>query len=242
MVPPPLPEKVPLSAAVRHQKKRSHHLDNTLLPIVALPKKYFFIVDISSRLHQTATAVKKEKKVAADAMVTPLIKAVVKQPVEGSVQHILSITTNSKNQDIVLAPLSVPLSEVFLQTDDSYKRDIQGYIFQNQAFESEDNKEVEKLLKAGAAFMEFSLPASKDWHHLFIHVCGEGADINDTGVECPTSVSISRQGILWNFLPLKRWTLRAIFFINTLLLLGSAPLFVWARSISSLTPNYRTTV
>jgi len=76
--------------------------------------------------NRTATAVKKEKKAAANAMVTPLIKAVAKQPVDGSVQHSLSITTNSKNQEIVLAPLSVPLSEVFLQTDDSDKRDIQG--------------------------------------------------------------------------------------------------------------------
>ena len=97
-------------------------------------------------------------------MVTPLIKAVT-------------------NQDIVLAPLSVPLSKVFLQTDDSDKRDIQDYIFQNRAFESEDNKEPEKLLKAGAAFMEISIPLAKDLHYLFSRVGEKGADINDTGVE-----------------------------------------------------------
>jgi len=131
--------------------------------------------------NRTATAVKKEKKAAADAMVSPLIKAVAKEPVEGSVQHILSITTNSKNQAIVLAPLCVPLSEIFIQTDDSDKGDIQGYIFQSRAFESEDDKEPEKLLKAGAAFMDLSLPSAKDWHSLFIRVCDKGADINDLG-------------------------------------------------------------
>ena len=99
-------------------------------------------------------------------MVSPLIEVVAKQPVDGSVQHYLSITTNSKNQEIVPAPLSVPLSDLFLQTDDSDKVDIQGYIFQHRAFESEDDKEPEKLLKAGAAFMECSMPSSKDWHYL----------------------------------------------------------------------------
>ena len=116
-------------------------------------------------------------------MVTSLIKAVAKQPVEGSVQHSLAIIANSKNQEIVLAPLSIPLSEVFLHTDDSDKQDIQGYIFQNRAFESEDDKEPEKLLKAGAAFMEISILSAKDWHYLFSRVCEVGADINDTGVE-----------------------------------------------------------
>ena len=116
-------------------------------------------------------------------MVTPLIEAVAKQPIEGSVQHSLSITTNIKKQEIVLAPLSLPPSEVFLQTDDSDKRDIQGYIFQNCAFESEDDKEPEKLLKAGATFIEISLPLSKDWHYLFSQVCEESAELNDLGVD-----------------------------------------------------------
>ena len=115
---------------------------------------------------------------------SPLIEAFAKQPVKGSVQHSLSSTTNSKNQEIVLAPLSVPLSEVFfLQTDDSDKRDIQGYIFQHRAFESEDDKEPEKVLKAGAAFMDISCPSAEDWHYLFSRVCEEGAYINDTEVE-----------------------------------------------------------
>ena len=72
---------------------------------------------------------------------------------------------------------------MFLQTDDSTKADIQGYIFQHRAFELEDDKEPEKLLKAGAAFMEVSLPSSKDWHYLFSQVCKESADLNDLGVE-----------------------------------------------------------
>ena len=62
---------------------------------------------------------------------------------------------------------------------DSDKADIQGYIFQNRAFQSQGDKDTEKLLKAGAAFMECSLPSSKDWHYLLSQVCEEGADLND---------------------------------------------------------------
>ena len=133
--------------------------------------------------NRTATAVKKDKKAAAEAMVSPSIEVVEQQLANGSVQLYLSITTNSKNQDIVSAPLSVPLSDLFLQTADFDKADLQGYIFQNCAFESDDDKDTEKLLKAGAAFMECSLPSSKDWHYLFSQVCEEGADLNDFGVE-----------------------------------------------------------
>ena len=74
-------------------------------------------------------------------MSSPSIQVVAKQPVDGSVQHYLSINTNSKNQEIVLAPLSVPLSDKFLQTASSDKAEIQGFIFQDRAFESEDNKD-----------------------------------------------------------------------------------------------------
>ena len=138
--------------------------------------------------------------------------------------------------------MSVPLSEVFLQTDDSDKRDIQGYIFQNRAFESEDNKEVEKLLKAGAAFMEISLPSAKDWHSLFIRVYEKGADIKDTGVELRDfCLNLAASDPLELFAPEEMDT-EGNFFISTLLLLGLVPLFVWVRFISSMTPKSRTTV
>jgi hypothetical protein len=46
----------------------------------------------------------------------------------------LDILTNSKNQEIVPAPLAIPLSDIFLQTFDSYKEEIQGFSFQDRAF------------------------------------------------------------------------------------------------------------
>ena len=52
---------------------------------------------------------------------SPSIEVVAKQPVDRSVQHYLSINSNSKNQEIVSAPLSVPLSDLLLQTANSDK-------------------------------------------------------------------------------------------------------------------------
>ena len=92
-------------------------------------------------------------------------------------------TARRKSQDFIPAPFSDPLSDLFLQTNYSDKADIQGYIFQHRAFELEDDKEPEKLLKAGATFIEISLPLSKDWHYLFSQVCEESAELNDLGVD-----------------------------------------------------------
>ena len=61
------------------------------------------------------TTVKKEKKAAAEAMVSPLIEVVEQQPIDGSVQLYLSINTNSKNQEIVSAPLFVPFRICFFR-------------------------------------------------------------------------------------------------------------------------------
>ena len=52
---------------------------------------------------------------------SPSIEVVAKQPVDRSVQHYLSINSNSKNQEIVSASLSVPLSDLLLQTANSDK-------------------------------------------------------------------------------------------------------------------------
>ena len=62
----------------------------------------------------------------------------------------LSVNTNSTNQAIVLCPASVRLADLFLQINDTSKSEIRGCEFKDRAFESEDDKEVEKLVKTGA--------------------------------------------------------------------------------------------
>ena len=104
-----------------------------------------------------------------------LIDAVAKKPVNDSIQHYLSINTDSKNQEVVPAPLPVPLSDLFLQAGNSYKEEIYGFIFQDGAFESEKDKDIEKHLKNGTHLMEVSYPLSnKDLHYLFSQVLEKG--------------------------------------------------------------------
>ena len=119
--------------------------------------------------------------------------------------------------------------------------DIQGYFFQNRAFESEDDKEPEKLLKAGAAFMEVSFPLAKDWHYLFSRVCEEGTDINDTRVEMHDfCLNLAASDPVEHFAP-EEMGAEGNLFMATLLLLGLLSLFVWARFICSMTSNSRLT-
>ena len=76
--------------------------------------------------------------------------------------------------------------------------------------------------------MEISLPLAKDWHYLIIRVCEEGADINATGVELRDfCLNLTASDPLELFAPEEMDTEGNLFF-NTLLLLGSLQLFVWA--------------
>ena len=88
-------------------------------------------------------------------------------------EHRLSITTDSTNQAIVLCPVSVRLTNLFLQIDDTFKSKIHGCDFKDHAFECEDNKEVKTLLKAGAIIVENSNPGSNEWCKLFSQAFGE---------------------------------------------------------------------
>ena len=139
----------------------------------------------SPKKKPSATAAKREKKAAADALLSPLVAVEEPKVKVESNKFYLDILTNSKNQEIVPAPLAIPLSEIFLQTPDSEKEEIQGFSFQDRAFESEDDKVVEKNLKLGIRLLETSFPTSKDWFNLFTHVYKESASLDDDslGVE-----------------------------------------------------------
>ena len=127
--------------------------------------------------NRTATAAKKEKRALAAAKSTPP-DVVDKDADETMVQapsdeYRLSVNTNSINEAIVLCPISIRLTDLFLQIDDTSKSEIRGYEFKDRAFESEDDKEVETLLKTGAMLLDKSNPGPKVWYDLFSQVFGE---------------------------------------------------------------------
>ena len=80
-------------------------------------------------VNRTATAVRKEKKAAAAAKSTPHDVANETMEQAPSGEHRLSVTTNSTNQAIALAPAAVRLTDLFVRTDDTFKSEIHGCDF-----------------------------------------------------------------------------------------------------------------
>ena len=95
-----------------------------------------------------------------------MIDAVAKKAADDFIKHYLSIKTRTKNQEIVPAPPPFPLLDLFLQIGNSYKEEIQGFVFQDRAFESEEDKDIEKHLKSHVRIMERSYPSPKNWNKL----------------------------------------------------------------------------
>jgi hypothetical protein len=83
-------------------------------------------------------------------------------------QHHFELITNSNDQHILLAPLSIPLSELFTNIDTSFREVIQSYCFNDRTLERDDDKELDIFMKRGAKMMNLDHdPDPQDWFTLF---------------------------------------------------------------------------
>ena len=166
----------------------------------------------------TATAAKKGKKAIPAAKSTPPHDVVDEVADETMVQaftheHRLSVNTNSTNQAIILCPVSVRLADLFLKIDDTSKSDIQGHEFKDRAFESKDDKEVEKLLKTGAMLLDNSNPgdlrSGVSSSRKSLESTKKTSNTTQTEQKCETFVLTSQQAIPSPFLRPRKWTWKA---------------------------------
>jgi hypothetical protein len=113
-------------------------------------------------------------------------------------QHHFRFITNSNDQHVLLAPLSVPLSELFTNIDKSYREVIQSYCFNDRALEMDDDKELDIFMKRGAKMMNLDHePDPQDWFTLFENAYvslepefadpGNGDDMRDFGLNLAAS-------------------------------------------------------
>jgi hypothetical protein len=85
-------------------------------------------------------------------------------------------TLNKSNEEVLLAPLTVDLTRLFLNIDHSYKQDVLGYEFQDRTLNAtDDDKELDIALKRGTKMIYADDdPTFEDWHNLFVNVFADG--------------------------------------------------------------------
>jgi hypothetical protein len=66
---------------------------------------------------------------------------------------------NKSNEEVLLAPLTVDLTRLFLSIDHSYKEDVLGYEFQDRTLQAtDDDKELDISLKQGTKMISSEVP------------------------------------------------------------------------------------
>jgi hypothetical protein len=80
------------------------------------------------------------------------------------------LVVNSADQHVLRAPLSVPLTSLFSRLHSSWREQTQGFEFIDRAFEMEDDKEIDVLLKRFSKIMDSENDTEQDsnsWFNLF---------------------------------------------------------------------------
>jgi hypothetical protein len=85
---------------------------------------------------------------------------------EEKLQH-FGIIINDQDEHVLLAPLSVALTEVFLTLHKEHREAIQPYTFIDQSAGMEDDKEIDLQIKRGFKMLNLNDPTTDDWYKLF---------------------------------------------------------------------------
>jgi hypothetical protein len=111
--------------------------------------------------------------------------------------HHFGITINDQDEHVLLAPLSVPLTEVFLTHNKRYREAIQPYSFIDRSSGMEEDKEIDLRIKRGFKMLKLNDPSTEDWYKLFAlsysskepesNKTDEGAEMREFGLHLAAS-------------------------------------------------------
>jgi hypothetical protein len=85
---------------------------------------------------------------------------------EDKLQH-FGIIINDQDEHVLLAPLSVALTEVFLTLHKDHCEAIQPYTFIDRSAGMEEDKEINLRIKRGFKMLKLNDPTTEDWYKLF---------------------------------------------------------------------------
>jgi hypothetical protein len=115
---------------------------------------------------------------------------------EDKLQH-FGITINDQDEHVLLAPLSVPLTEVFLALHKGHREAIQPYTLIDRSSGMEEDKEIDLRIKRGFKMLKLNDPSTEDWHKLFAssytskepesNKTDEGAEMREVGLHLAAS-------------------------------------------------------